>query len=144
MKQTNWMNFVALVTGILCLGLILDTDAYAQEMNPCSEDIAKFCKDVKGDIRSLLGCLEEHEDELSDACRNYEAKMEGMRSERKEIVRQQRAIFLTCKDDVGKFCKDVDPKDGGILKCLNEHERELSTLCNESIKTARGEENKKP
>ncbi len=36
-----------------------------------------------------------------------------------------------CKADVEKFCKDVKPGGGAILKCLNEHSSELSTECKE-------------
>ena len=144
MKKMSRLNLVALAVGAFCLGLMLHSDAFAQDRNPCSDDIAKFCKNVKNDMRSLLECLEEHESELTDACKAYEERMGGSRVESREITRQRKAIILTCKDDVDKFCKDVDPKDGGILKCLNEHEKELSTPCNGSLKAAKSEEKKAP
>jgi hypothetical protein len=34
-----------------------------------------------------------------------------------------------CKDDVQKFCKDVKPGGGRIVKCLKEHEADLSDSC---------------
>jgi hypothetical protein len=34
-----------------------------------------------------------------------------------------------CADDVAKFCKDVNPGGGAIIKCLKEHEAELSDEC---------------
>jgi hypothetical protein len=34
-----------------------------------------------------------------------------------------------CADDVLKFCKDVQPGEGRIIKCMKEHENELSPGC---------------
>jgi len=37
-----------------------------------------------------------------------------------------------CKDDVEKHCKDVKPGGGRILRCLKEHEADLSAGCKEA------------
>lgn len=34
-----------------------------------------------------------------------------------------------CKADVEKFCKDVKPGGGAIMKCLKEHKDQLSAEC---------------
>jgi gas vesicle protein len=34
-----------------------------------------------------------------------------------------------CKADVQKFCKDVKPGGGRIIKCMKEHESDLSAAC---------------
>ncbi|MRR15000.1 MAG: hypothetical protein EG826_00940 [Deltaproteobacteria bacterium] len=34
-----------------------------------------------------------------------------------------------CGPDIMKFCKDVNPANNGILRCLEEHENELSKPC---------------
>ena len=34
-----------------------------------------------------------------------------------------------CAGDIAKFCKDVQPGHGRILKCLKGHENELSPDC---------------
>ncbi len=143
MKGLKRVGFMVLA-GALCFILLPCAPVSAQEKNPCSEDIAKFCPDVKPDARSVLMCLEEHESDLSDACRNYETRVEGMRGERREIARQQRAIVLTCKDDIVKLCKDVDPLKSGFLNCLYEHETELSPPCSDSLKAAKTEGRKTP
>ena len=81
---------------------------------------------------------------MTGACKAYEERMRGSSVGSREMARQRKAIILTCKDDVDKFCEDVDPKDGGILMCLIEHEKELSTPCNGSLKAAKNEEKKAP
>lgn len=54
-----------------------------------------------------------------------------------------------CKADREKFCKDVKAGDGAIIKCLKEHEAELSTTCKTSFeekkakREAKQEERKK-
>ncbi len=42
---------------------------------------------------------------------------------------QQRA----CADDVQKFCKDVKPGGGRIIRCLEEHRSELSDGCKKQL-----------
>jgi hypothetical protein len=43
-----------------------------------------------------------------------------------------------CKTDIEKFCAGVQPGGGAVVKCLKEHEAEVSSECK-----ARGEEMKK-
>jgi hypothetical protein len=38
-----------------------------------------------------------------------------------------------CADDAAKFCKDVQPGQGRIIKCMKEHENELSTGCKQHL-----------
>jgi len=92
----------------------------------CAEDIAKLCKDVKPGEGAMAKCLKEHENELSPACKDHIQKM----NERKHEGHDGRAV---CKDDVVKFCKDMKPGGGSIMRCLKEHEAELSPACREQM-----------
>jgi len=40
---------------------------------------------------------------------------------------------VPCVEDIAKFCKDVQPGGGRIVRCLKEHESELSPECNERL-----------
>jgi len=94
----------------------------------CEDDISKLCKDVKPGGGGIARCLQEHESNLSPACKERVAKMtEGRHRDRE-----------ACKEDVQKFCKDVQPGDGGILRCLKEHEQELSPECKSRVEKRRG------
>jgi hypothetical protein len=115
-------------------------DAFAADQNPCSEDIAKFCKDVKPGWGATMDCLERHESQLSDACKDYEAKMEKPRMESREVAGQQMRVRQACRDDVAKFCNDVTSGSVGIATCLKEHANELSMPCRDAMKAARGGE----
>lgn len=88
---------------------------------PCKSDREKFCKDVKPGQGRIIKCLKEKEAELSPACKtHFETK-----------VNQVRENHSKCKDDRKKFCKDVKPGEGRIIKCLKEKEAELSPACKE-------------
>ena len=41
-----------------------------------------------------------------------------------------------CAEDVAKFCKDVQPGGGRLVKCMKEHEKELSAGCQQQIQEA--------
>jgi hypothetical protein len=133
MKRTKRMNLAIMAAGLLCAGLIFGTNASAAE-NACSEDIAKFCQNIEPGRTALLDCLEQHENELTAACKAQEATMEGRRTERMETARQAIKFRQACQNDMARFCTDANPAQGGMLKCLNDHEKEISVSCSESMK----------
>ncbi len=141
MKRNKNLYHLTVAGLFLLVASLFGTAGFAADQNPCSEDIAKFCKDAKPGS-ALLECLEEHETQLSDACKDYEERMGGARTESREAIRQQMRIRQACRDDVMKFCKDAK---GGISACLKDHTNELSTPCREAVTTVRGgpEEEKK-
>ncbi len=138
MKRIGGFFIAALVAGFLFPGLPTGTDASAAARNACSDDIATFCKNIEPGWINLMDCLEKHESNLSAACREFEAKMGGARVEREERAREKRMFRQVCRADVDKYCKDAVPRQGGIVKCLNDHERELSEPCGRWIKAAAG------
>ena len=123
----------ALSIGILCVGLNLGTNAYAMETDPCAEDISKLCQNIKPGAATIQ-CLESHESELTDACRDYEAKMHGRRGEIKEMVQEKNMFRQACGTDMALFCPNVNPANGGMMGCLKKHEKELSLPCSDRLK----------
>jgi len=134
MKQMKRVTLAIMAAGLLCAGLIFGTDASAADKNACSEDITKFCQNIEPGMIALMDCLEKHENELSGACKEYEATMGGRKAERREQVREKMKFRQACLNDMAKFCNDANPTQGGMLKCLNDHEKEISVPCSESIK----------
>ncbi len=130
------------IAGLFCLSLMFSPHAIAADQNPCANDIAKFCKNIKPGTSAMMDCLEKHESELSDACKDYEAQMGGSRVEMKETVRDEKRFRQTCKDDIAKFCSGVNPGQGGLAGCLNKHVDELSAPCRESVKALQSERKK--
>ena len=133
MKKIRRMYPVILIAGFLFLA-IMPGAACAADKHPCSEDIAKFCQGIRFGTPAMINCLETHEAQLSPACKEYETKLEGKRGERMEQVRAYAKFRQACKTDYIRFCRDVDPKQGGVMKCLKGHASEISDTCKESIK----------
>ena len=117
---------------LLCAGAV-DRVSAADDKLPCAEEIAKHCKEVKPGGGRILSCLDEHQKELSDSCRK---KLE---ESKKKLMEAQQA----CTGDMEKFCKDVQPGEGRILKCLREHSQELSIACSQEIDKTKGKTQEK-
>ena len=96
--------------------------------------IDKTDLDIEPGMIALMDCLEKHENELTGACKEYEATMGGGKVERRELVREKIKFRQACLPDMAKFCNDANPMQGGMLKCLNDHEKDISVSCSESIK----------
>ena len=60
--------------------------------------------------------------------------MGGKRVEKREQVREMAQFRQACLNDMGKFCNDAGPTQGGLLTCLNDHEMDISVPCSESMK----------
>jgi len=126
-------NLFAVLAGMVVLGLYYSPCALAADNNPCSDDIALFCKDSKRSPASLMDCLERNESKLSPACKDYEVKMGGKKHEVRESMRDRVRFRQNCAADVEKFCKNTEPGKGAIAKCLNEHKNEVSAPCSASM-----------
>lgn len=134
--------FVAAAVVISSIAVMSGVAVSVEEKNPCTEDMAKFCKHVKpNEIPAMVDCLEEHEGKLTPACQAYEAKLEGGRLETKERIRQRVMMRKACKTDVSKFCYDIKGYDE-TLKCLVGHKNELSNVCSSWIKAVEKEKKK--
>ena len=40
-----------------------------------------------------------------------------------------------CMNELEQFCKEVQPGEGRILKCLQEHDRDLSAVCRDKVQS---------
>ena len=110
----------------LVLALLLATPAVAatappDEQKPCMDELEKFCKEVRPGEGRIIKCLQEHDRELSSVCRDK------VRS----ILKRLEDAKQACAPDIGKFCADVVPGGGRLIKCLTPHFEELTPACRE-------------
>ena len=91
----------------------------------CKEDAIKFCGELLGLERGK--CMSENFDKLSPACKaNKELFDEKVKN-----------LSKFCKDDIQKFCLEVRPGEGKIIKCLRENEVQLSVECKSALPSPR-------
>lgn len=118
------LRLVLVVAVMFCFASAL---SYAQEMNRggnCKADIEKFCKNVQPGQGRIVQCMKQHENELSHACKE---QLEAEREKEQDFVK-------ACKPDAEKFCKNVKPGQGRVVRCLKQHQTELSANCCEYFK----------
>jgi hypothetical protein len=89
----------------------------------CGADVEKLCKDVPAGGGRRYKCLKEHEKDLSEPCRKHIA----------DVQTRVRGMHEACWDDVTRLCDGVRPGGGRILKCLKEHESDLSEPCKAAL-----------
>lgn len=135
-KMMRWhyigMHIVVFGLVFLCVSARGRTYAAEEEL-PCAEEIAKYCKEVKPGGGRILNCLDEHQKDLSVSCK------QKLEESRKRLMEAQQA----CAGDMEKFCKNVQPGGGRILKCLREHTQELSSACRQMVEKTKGKAQEK-
>lgn len=95
----------------------------------CDADIQQACPD------SLVGedrrrCMVQRLRKLNPVCQQIV---------RQRLVRSKEAegSKVACAADVAKFCRSVEPGEGRILTCLQEHEQDLSEACYQTLPKGR-------
>jgi hypothetical protein len=123
-RKTELTAFVIVVATVwIILLLVAAGIAHGQGQGPCTDDAAKFCKDVQPGGGRIMKCMKEHENDLSPACKARIAVVKkGLKDFRE-----------ACQDDALRLCKDIRPGGGRIISCLMEHMNELSPECKTKV-----------
>ncbi|MDD5712053.1 MAG: hypothetical protein PHY31_04750 [Smithellaceae bacterium] len=124
------------------IGLMFSAPAMAADYGACNADVAKFCGKAGADRESVLKCLEAHETELSDICKEQETRIGGRRVESKENREAAQKMTEACKADVDKYCGKVNPAKGGMEKCLKAQGKKVSKSCRKAMKMVDEEKSK--
>lgn len=122
----NFLSFrrkaLFVIASLFCVSLC-SYHAYAEEPLLCADDIEKFCRDIKPGGGRILNCLKAHEAELTPSCREKMCELQGF----------IQGCEQACAADITRFCKEVKPGGGRIIKCLREHEKQLFPECSAKL-----------
>ena len=91
--------------------------------HPCQEDADRLCKGRKAGGGRIARCLDEHQADLSKACKD---KFDSFK---KRVAEVREA----CEEDAEKFCDAVMPGQGKIARCLRMHSPDLSPACKKDL-----------
>lgn len=101
--------------------------AASRQPRACHDEVQKFCGQVKRGEGRVARCIKENEKSFSPAC---QAAMEKQFKQRAERTAEKHEA---CRADSEKFCKDKQDGSGGAIRCLRDHEKELSEDCRKSL-----------
>ncbi len=88
----------------------------------CRADVERYCPAIDPGGGRVMGCLNQHLLDLSNACQNVMGRL----NEARERVS---AVRAACAADVERLCAGVPPQAGPILQCLQSREDQLSPAC---------------
>ncbi|HTP51372.1 MAG TPA: cysteine rich repeat-containing protein [Anaeromyxobacteraceae bacterium] len=79
----------------------------------------------------ILACLYAFEDKVSDKCEYavYDAALQL-----EQAVAALKFAASQCKDDLMKFCANVQIGQGRALACLNKNEKDVSQGCKDALR----------
>jgi len=112
-----------LIHVVLSLGIMTAPHAYAEDVNPCEKDIAKFCKNIEPGDGRILRCLTLSKEDLRPPCKKQLGQIE------KAVEEVQNA----CADDYALFCSSVLPGQGRIAACLEKNQKTLTPKCKTNL-----------
>ncbi len=100
----------------------------ARAGDPCDDDVKHFCAEVKPGSGRVNKCLEEHEAQVSQACR---VKLEADTARVKSVIGE---FSGACRSDAERVCANVRPGAGRIPTCLTRNDYALSPQCFAEVK----------
>lgn len=108
-------------------GLSVPRDSRARQIAEvkCEAEVQQYCPDsVSGEDRRR--CVMQRIKRLDPSCQQIV---------RQRLVRWREAegYRLACVEDVKRVCQAIEPGDGRMLQCLQQHEQDLSEGCYQSL-----------
>jgi hypothetical protein len=127
-----------IVSSFVVLSLLLTTgwaqadDSLVEGLKKaCHKELTTFCKGVKPGEGRILACLYAFQDRVSGKCEYavYDAAAQLDRA-----ATALKFAAAECKDDLLKYCGNVEVGNGRVKACLDKHEKSLSEKCTEALK----------
>ena len=125
-----------LLVAIVGVVLLSAAGAWAQESivdnvkKACETEITTYCSQVTPGEGRILACFFAHEDKLSGSCQYalYQAA-----AELDAFATAINHLATQCKDDLLKYCAQVELGEGRVGTCLLDHKAEVTAACQQAI-----------
>jgi hypothetical protein len=97
----------------------------------CHKELTTFCKGVRPGEGRVLACLYAFQDRVSGKCEYaiYDAAVQLDRA-----ATALKFAATECKDDLLKYCGNVEVGNGRVKACLDKNEKSLSEKCKDALK----------
>jgi hypothetical protein len=97
----------------------------------CHKELTTFCKGVKPGEGRILACLYAFQDRVSGKC---EYAVYDAAAQLEHAATALKFAAAECKDDLLKYCGNVEVGNGRVKACLDKNEKSLSEKCKEALK----------
>lgn len=115
-----------LIAAAVLAGVSVGRVPVATAAGPCAPYVKQFCPGKVPGTLAAMSCLNDHLAKVSDACK---ARVQAVTARETAKPDGTRATLETCKPDLDKFCKLVKPGGGRLMRCLQQHRKDLSPPC---------------
>ena len=112
---------------ILFLCITSPLPGHAQTAGPCSETVARFCKEVTPGGGRLMKCLNDHRDDQSIACKDW------LQDQNKTL----KELNTSCRGEIASLCNFSNPDSVIIYRCLEDNYVTLKSDCREKVREIR-------
>jgi Cysteine rich repeat len=96
----------------------------------CAAEITAYCSQVSPGEGRLLACFYAHEDKLSGQC---QYALYSASAQLDQAVGALDYLATQCRDDILKFCAQVQVGEGRVLECIKSNQASVSAACNQAV-----------
>jgi Cysteine rich repeat len=96
----------------------------------CAAEITAYCSQVSPGEGRLLACFYAHEDKLSGQC---QYALYSASAQLDQAVGALDYLATQCRDDILKFCAQVQVGEGRVLECIKSNQASVRAACNQAV-----------
>jgi Cysteine rich repeat len=89
----------------------------------CAAEVTAYCSQVSPGEGRLLACFYAHEDKLSGQC---QYALYSASAQLDQAVGALDYLATQCRDDILKFCAQVQVGEGRVLECIKSNQASVS------------------
>jgi hypothetical protein len=97
----------------------------------CDKELKMYCKDVTPGEGRGLACLYAYSDKLSAKC---EYALYDAAAQLERAINALSYAVNECREDLTKYCADIKPGEGRLLKCIEKNDAKVTPRCKSAMK----------